>query len=614
MLLFTTLQLPSSEGHSYYTTCYVLAFGVQLALLLRAGYRRGYPLQTWLVLLVASTFGFILGTKLIALPAEAWPALLQHGTWPATTARSVLGGGLGFALVIVLLRRWLGFSWHVVDAFAAPLCAGLVVQCIGCLLVGCCFGEPTNGKWGLTYVAGTLPYYLQQQQGLLAEGAAHSLAVHPTQLYTLLLCAGTGLFLWLTRRRQWPAGSRLLLQAGLLVVGRLVIEFWRDPSGEPVGAGSIELWGLQMLQMQWVLLPCGILLLSAWGLLIYSARFTSLVPEVCPKDRPLRNLLAVVGVLVCTALLPTGALTVPELLVVKSVLLAVIILVTISVLHEALTTKRVGLPLTAAAVVLLFTNQVPADSTQSSYFSFTPGFVRGTYDQDISRSSEDNCSGQPYRVGYYHRYQAIGGEFSYTRPSQSKPGRTTYGLGVWSGHEYVNAQQLTIGEPFLTANPRDGQRFPLYDINPYLQRDRMHSNGFGYGIRLGIHLGKLANLGFSDLNSNLKTVEAQPDATIWLGVRRTLFAQADFGAGPLGLGNPTGRIALGSGLGSNWNRQLLVGAALAEHAPNNAMGFVSASFPLGKTHLWLEPYGATNFGRHQQVLLRLQYRVSTRRR
>ena len=96
-------------------------------------------------------------------------------------------------------------------------------------------------------------------------------------------------------------------------------------------------------------------------------------------------------------------------------------------------------------------------------------------------------------------------------------------------------------------------------------------------------------------------------------MRRTLFFQADYGNGLLALGNPTGRLALGSGLGSDWNRHVLAGVALANHTPGLSMGFLSASFPVGRTGLWLEPYGATNFGRHRQISLRVQYRVPARK-
>lgn len=615
MPLSATLLLPSPEGHHYYTACYLAAFGVQLVLLLRAGHKRDYPLQTWLVLLAVSTLAFIVGTKLLALPANAWPALLREGAWPATTARSVLGGGLGFGVALLLLRQWLGFSWHVADTFALPFCVGLVVQCVGCLLTGCCFGETTDGTWGITYAAGSIPYIFQQQQGILALGAAHSLALHPTQLYMLVACAGTGLVLALVRRRQWPAGSHALLQGGLLVLGRFVVEFWRDPASEPVGAATVTLGGVSMLELQWLLLPYAVVALGVWSWLVSRARLGAPAQEVVPVNRPVRNLLAVVVALGGMLLLPVGALTLPELMVVKAVLLTVVLLATITVLRGAMATRRAGLPLAAAATVLLFTNQVPADST-GTYFSFTPGFINGSYDQDVNGGGGGgSCSGPAYRVGYYHQYQAVGGDFAYTRPSRRTTGRATYGVGVWGGHEYVSAQSLTPGGPFLTASPKDGERFSLLDINPYIQRDRIRASGFGYGLRVGMHIGTLAHIGDRNVSTDngLKRISAVPEAAIWLGVRRSLFVQGDYGVGPLGLGNPTGRVALGSGLGSTWSRQVLAGLALAEHAPTNGMAFLSANVPLGHTGLWAEPYGATNFGRHHQVYVRLQYRLSKRR-
>ncbi|WP_022823338.1 prolipoprotein diacylglyceryl transferase family protein [Hymenobacter norwichensis] len=604
MPLSATLLLPSPEGHaySYYTTCYVAAFGVQLALLLRAGYKRGYPLQTWLVLVAASTLAFIVGTKLLALPADAWPALLQHGTWPATTARSVLGGGLGFGMVLLLLRRWLGFGWHVADAFAMPFCAGLVVQCVGCLLTGCCFGEVTDGSWGITYAAGSIPYIFQQQQGLLEMGAAHSLALHPTQLYTLVLCAGTGLVLWLTRHRHWPAGSWALLQAGLLVLGRLVIEFWREPAGEPVGAEFITLGGIRMMQLQWLLLPYATFLLAVWGLFVYHARTVKLTPEVPPRNQPVRNLLVVVLLLVCTLLLPAGALTLPEVVVMKAVLLVVVLLATATVLQGAIATRRAGLPLAAAAVVLLFTNQVPADSARTE-LEIGLGAGSGAFYEDVSTSG---CSSPYSRETFDHRYSLRGGsiELHRYRPENRL---TTYGLGIWQGQDRIAYQDL---------DPEDGtvifqaaSKKSLLDINPYIaSHSRLRPGRVGFGFRVGLHLGRLARYGekldkwedFSNANVELGT---------WVGLREIIYLQGDINRGMLGLGNFTSRVGLGSGLGRPDGSSILAGMAFSRHHPSYGMGFVEANIRLGNSGFMLYPYGATNFDGHHQVNMRVGYRI-----
>lgn len=67
MVYTLTLPLASAVGHSYYTTFYLLAFSLNLALLVWEGHRLGYPIRTWLVLLACTTLSFILGTKLLAL-------------------------------------------------------------------------------------------------------------------------------------------------------------------------------------------------------------------------------------------------------------------------------------------------------------------------------------------------------------------------------------------------------------------------------------------------------------------------------------------------------------------------------------------------------------------
>ena len=57
--------VPAPTDTDFYTLFYVLAFALNLGLLVREGHRRGYPLRSWLVLLACTTLAFILGTKLL---------------------------------------------------------------------------------------------------------------------------------------------------------------------------------------------------------------------------------------------------------------------------------------------------------------------------------------------------------------------------------------------------------------------------------------------------------------------------------------------------------------------------------------------------------------------
>ena len=169
------MTIPYSHGQDYYTPFYLLATLTNVVLLLWEGWRRGFPLRSWLTLVAASSLALILGTKLITHSAGEWGPLLL-GNAPTDTARSILGGGLAVALAVLGLRRWLGLSWAVLDALALPLCGALMVQCVGCLLTGCCFGLPTGSAWGLTNSAGTLPWYAQVQAGLLPAGVGQGAA------------------------------------------------------------------------------------------------------------------------------------------------------------------------------------------------------------------------------------------------------------------------------------------------------------------------------------------------------------------------------------------------------------------------------------------------------
>ncbi len=79
------------------------------------------------------------------------------------------------------------------DYFAPTLAFGLGVTRIGCFMNGCCFGTPTDLPWGISFPAGSLPFYIFQDQHL-----------HPAQLYSSLY--GIVLFLalhYLIKRKSF---------------------------------------------------------------------------------------------------------------------------------------------------------------------------------------------------------------------------------------------------------------------------------------------------------------------------------------------------------------------------------------------------------------------------
>ena len=94
-----------------------------------------------------------------------------------------LGGFVG-ALVFCRVHRVRILAWA--DCAVPSLCTGLMITRIGCLMYGCDFGKPFNGKWAIVFPKGSPAYNQQRVEGLLSPSALHSLPVHPAQLYESL--------------------------------------------------------------------------------------------------------------------------------------------------------------------------------------------------------------------------------------------------------------------------------------------------------------------------------------------------------------------------------------------------------------------------------------------
>jgi phosphatidylglycerol:prolipoprotein diacylglycerol transferase len=97
------------------------------------------------------------------------------------------GGFIGGFIGSFVFCRWKGIrllAWA--DCAVPSLCTGLMITRMGCLLYGCDFGKPFDGKWAIRFPAGSPAFNQQRMEGLLPPNATESLPVHPTQLYESL--------------------------------------------------------------------------------------------------------------------------------------------------------------------------------------------------------------------------------------------------------------------------------------------------------------------------------------------------------------------------------------------------------------------------------------------
>ena len=613
--------IPYAPSHDYYTPFYLLATLTNVLLLLWEGWRRGLPLRPWLTMIAASSLALILGSKLIVHPVSEWGAVLFSNA-PTDTARSILGGGLAAVLTVLALRRWLGLSWLTLDALALPLCGALVVQCVGCVLTGCCFGEATTSAWGLTYAAATLPWQAQVQAGSLPATAAYSLPVVPTQLMALLLCAAVGAVLLATRKRHWPAGSWLLLQTGLLLLGRFGQAFWRDPAGEPVAGTARPLLGGHWLDLQIVLLPLGLLALGGWA---WQVRRNGPATVAAPNARlvpvePGRTLAVVGGILVFTALLGHNALVLPEQLVVRALLLTVLVAearVTLAplMLHGP---RLVGLPvsLVLAGLVLLTTAQMPAPSwepdttARQRTITLTGGVLGSQHDADQRiQVSNSGCSGSQ-RLALQQQVRGGGAEVA-VQTTAASGNSGIWGGGLWVGRQRIDAQPLPAPNGSQAITDRNTTfHETLFDLHVYREIHKEHA-WLSTDVRVGLHIGDLGYFSYFGSGESKGSTLLMPEIMVRVGKPAVLFGQADFCYGAENtLGGYATRVGLGSGLGFGKGPRLLAGYAYSPHHPTPGMGFASATLCLpGRSNLSLEPYYATDLGRHNSFSLKVNYRL-----
>jgi phosphatidylglycerol:prolipoprotein diacylglycerol transferase len=130
-------------------------------------------------------------------------------------------GALFLSLVVMLLwlkRKKISIGL-MFDILAPSVALGFFFVRIGCFLNGCCFGNPTNMPWGVTFP-------INSPAGLVHKNTA----IHPTQIYSSLSGLVAFFFLlWINQKKQFAEGSGLLFLIFLILsaIWRFIVEFFR---------------------------------------------------------------------------------------------------------------------------------------------------------------------------------------------------------------------------------------------------------------------------------------------------------------------------------------------------------------------------------------------------
>ena len=185
---------------------------------------------------------------------------------------SVFGGALAFfgyrALRPFPLRPML-------DVIAPAIAFGIAIGRLGCFLNGCCWGDTCSLPWAVTFPHGSPPFDAEVARGQIAPDALHSLALHPTQLYSTI----DGLILLVLLNAYFPLRRRDGEVIGLLMlcypVTRFLVEHLRNDEG-------IFRAGMTVSQVISVGIFVGGLLYWAWLLTLPRVRYADTAEPIRP--------------------------------------------------------------------------------------------------------------------------------------------------------------------------------------------------------------------------------------------------------------------------------------------------------------------------------------------
>ncbi len=175
---------------------------------------------------LATLFGALVGAKLAAIVGDLrWPIEAVSASDLLHVGRSITGGLLFGFLTAEVLKRLAGFREPPNDRFATVLPFSIAIGRVGCLIVGCCPGLPTDA-W-------------------LALPDEHGVMRHPTALYDLLFHLALGIaFVVLLRRGGALRGRFFALHMLLYGIFRFAIEPLRDTRTYVLGLSAYQVFAL----------------------------------------------------------------------------------------------------------------------------------------------------------------------------------------------------------------------------------------------------------------------------------------------------------------------------------------------------------------------------------
>jgi len=168
---------------------------------------------------------------------DLWDHYVQNpgeilGAGGLTAYGAVLGASLGIWVYCKIARVKIGYLFDLLAP--AVIVAQAVIGRIGCVLNGCCYGDPCSLPWAITYT----------DPASLGFGVG---AVHPTQVYEIIFGLIVFGVLVKLKGRFKPAGSLYLIYLGLYSAWRIGIDFVRPGTSFLFGLHQAQVIGIIVL-------------------------------------------------------------------------------------------------------------------------------------------------------------------------------------------------------------------------------------------------------------------------------------------------------------------------------------------------------------------------------
>jgi prolipoprotein diacylglyceryltransferase len=578
MIMERHIRMDISNGGLIYKIFYLLAFLTVYLILIYEGYKRKFPLLTWVLLLASIRLAEVIGTKIFSYSWEEWQFMFQNHTFLPNQEKTLFGCALIAVATYLFVRYLLNFKYPVWDTVAFAFPAAVSVQTIGCFFYGCCFGKPSSLPWAVQYPVMSLAHYHQFNSGLITNNDLYSLPIHPVQLYGLF--GGILVILLVMRfRRYWKADGSLLLSSVIFfALMRFGLEFFRDPLSNKSGAEI--LWIFK--QVQWQYLTFAIIMTS---LLIWREKSFKAKSVIRPYKQPgLNTQIAFLFSLVIIILLLRNWFTIPELIALNIALLPAIFFVGHEVFKEFAALRFKWIYICSVILPLLLMSQtIPQTQVDTSlikkyktYHTIGGGLATGNYTDEGYTYTGEGCNVISNSQYFSQKYTAGGLGYSFTKENTQSDEIIKYGVNVFLG-DYSQIRQ---------SDNQEVSKF-LFGFNPYIKYDVKW-----IGIGAGLHLGNLVYT-TGDTREETSNVPEKgyfdipifPQFYFRLGQQRIFFADfhlADqFPVSSPGLAFQTG---IGSGFGLKNGFNLRLGASFLDEGGI----YISAYLPI-KNRIVFEP-------------------------